>query len=76
MDVPMGLRKPDPAGKSAGSLTVRQVPRPHGHKVLESTLPGKPPKESAGCPYPKPTQVDEENIHRRSRERSLRNSAN
>jgi hypothetical protein len=73
MDVPMGLCKPVPAGKSTGALTVRQAPRPHGHKVPDFTLPGKTSKESVRCPYLKPTQVDEMNIHRRSREHSLRN---
>ena len=73
MDVPISLCKPDPAGKSTGSLTVRQAARPHGRKVLDSTLPGKPSKEFVGCPYHKPTQVDKDNIHRRSREHSLRN---
>ena len=73
MDVPMGLCKPDPAGKSTGSLTVRQDPRPHGRKVLDFTLPGKTSKEFDRRPYHKPTQVDKDNIHRRSREHSLRN---
>ena len=73
MDIPMALCKPDCAGKSTQSLTVRQGPRPHGRKVFNSTLPGKPPKESVGCPYHKPTQVDKDNLHRRSREHSLRN---
>ena len=54
-------------------LTVRVVTRSHDHKVPDFTLPGKPPKESSRCPYHKPTQVDEVNIHRRSREHSLRN---
>ena len=66
-------RKPDPAGKSAGSLTVRLGTRPLGRKVSDFTLSGKTSKESSRCPYHKPTQVDEVNIHRRSRERSLRN---
>ena len=73
MEIPMVLCKPDRAGKSTRSLTVRQGPRPHGRKVLDSTLPGKSSKESTRCPYHKPTQVDEVNIHRRSREHSLRN---
>jgi len=73
MDVPMGMCKPDPAGKSTGSLTVRHEPRPHGRKVPDFTLPGKTSKEFGRRPYHKPTQVDEVNIHRRSRERSLRN---
>ena len=47
--------------------TVRQGPRPHGHKVLNFTLPGKSSKESVRCPYHKPTQVDKDNLHRRSR---------
>jgi hypothetical protein len=40
------------------------------------TLPRKTSKEKFGEPYHKPTQVDEENIQRRSREHSFRNSAN
>jgi hypothetical protein len=54
-------------------LTVRVVTRSHDHKVSDFTLPGKTSKESTRCPYHKPTQVDEVNIHRRSRERLLRN---
>jgi hypothetical protein len=73
MDVPIGHCKPDPVGKSAGSLTVRMVTRSYDRKVSDFTLPGKSSKESTRCPYHKPTQVDEVNIHRRSRERSLRN---
>ncbi len=42
-------------------------------KAAEFTLPGKSSKESFRCPYLKPTQVDEMSIHRRARERSLRN---
>jgi hypothetical protein len=52
---------------------VRLGTRPHGHKVPDFTLPGKTSKEFVWCPYLKPTQVDKVNIHRRSRERSLRN---
>ena len=66
-------RKPVPVGKSAGALTVRLGTRPLGRKVSDFTLPGKTSKESSRCPYHKPTQVDEVNIHRRSRERLLRN---
>ena len=73
MDVPIGHCKPDLGGKSPGSLTVRVVTRSYDRKVSYFTLPGKSPKESSRCPYHKPTQVDEVNIHRRSRERSLRN---
>ena len=74
MDVPMyrcasWIPQENPRGHS----TVRQGPRPHGHKVPDFTLPGKTSKESDRCPYHKPTQVDKVNIHRRSRERSLRN---
>ncbi len=69
----VGECKPDPGGKSAGSLTVRLDTWPYGREVSDFTLPGKPSKESARCPYHKPTQVDEVNIHRRSRERLLRN---
>jgi hypothetical protein len=65
--------KPDLVGKSARSLTVRVVARSYDRKVSDFTLPGKSPKESSRCPYHKPTQVDEVNIHRRSREHSLRN---
>ncbi len=39
---------------------MRRGARPYGRKVPEFTLPGKTSKESAGCPYHKPTQVDEE----------------
>ena len=56
-----------------GHSTVRLGTRPLGHKVSDFTLPGKASKESSRCPYHKPTQVDEVNIHRRSREHSLRN---
>ena len=42
----------------------------------EFTLPRKTSKENAREPYLKPTQVDEENIQRRSSESLLRNSAN
>ena len=56
-----------------GHSTVRHATRPHGHKVLDFTLPGKTSKENIRCPYHKPTQVDKDNIHRRSREHSLRN---
>jgi hypothetical protein len=73
MDVVVAECKPDPVGKSAGSLTVRFVTWPYGRQVSDFTLPGKTSKESSRCPYHKPTQVDEVNIHRRSRERSLRN---
>ena len=76
MDVPICRRKRDLVGKSAGSLTVKLVTRPQGHKVVDSKPPGKSPKESLAHPYRKPTQVDEDNIQRRSREHSFRNSAN
>ena len=56
-----------------GHSTVRLDTWPYGRQVSDFTLPGKTSKESARCPYHKPTQVDEVNIHRRSRERSLRN---
>ncbi len=69
----VGQCKPVLAGKSARALTVRLDARPYGRKVPDFTLPGKTSKESARCPYHKPTQVDEVNIHRRSRERLLRN---
>ena len=69
----VGECKPDPAGKSVGSLTVRLDWWPYGRQLSYFTLPGKTSKELARCPYHKPTQVDEVNIHRRSRERLLRN---
>ena len=56
-----------------GHSTVRLDTWPYGRQVSDFTLPGKTSKESARCPYHKPTQVDEVNIHRRSREHSLRN---
>src|ERR1700730_2330818 len=56
-----------------GHSTVRLGTWPYGRQVSDFTLPGKTSKESSRCPYHKPTQVDEVNIHRRSRERSLRN---
>ena len=56
-----------------GHSTVRLDSWPYGRQVSEFTLPGKTSKESTRRPYHKPTQVDEVNIHRRSRERSLRN---
>ena len=62
-----------PQENPRGHSTVRPVPRPHGRKVSDLTLPGKSSKEFGWCPYLKPTQVDKVNIHRRSRERSLRN---
>ena len=73
MDVPIGHYKPDPKGKSVGSLTVKMVTRSYDRKVSDFTLPGKSYKESTRCPYHKPTQVDKDNLHRRSREHSLRN---
>ena len=73
MEVLVAQRKPVPVGKSAGALTVRLGTRPYGRKVSDFTLPGKTSKESTRRPYLKPTQVDKVNIHRRSRERLLRN---
>src|SRR3979490_2850193 len=62
-----------PEENAWGHWAVREVSRSYDRKVSDFTLPGKSPKESSRCPYHKPTQVDEVNIHRRSRERSLRN---
>ena len=76
MDVPICRHKRDLIGKSVGSLTVKPVTRPKGHKVVDFKPPGKSSKESLTHPYRKPTQVDEENIQRRSSEGLLRNSAN
>ena len=76
MDVPICQQQWDPAGKSTGSLTMKLVTKPQGCKVADAKPPGKSSKESLSQPYRKPTQVDEESIHRRSREHSFRNSAN
>ena len=76
MDVLICRHKRALAGKSTRALTVKPVTRPQGHKVADSRPPGKSSKESPAQPYRKPTQVDEESIHRRSREHSFRNSAN
>ena len=62
-----------PQENPRGHSTVRPGPRSHDRKVSDFTLPGKTSKEFVWCPYLKPTQVDKVNIHRRSRERSLRN---
>ena len=69
--------KPVSLGKSGEALTVRRkgVVR-MGEIRAEFTLPRKTSKENRREPYLKPTQVDEENIQRRSGERSFRNSAN
>jgi hypothetical protein len=77
MDVPLMRRKRVRLGKSGrASQTVRARTRAYAHKVREATPPRKAAKESCRKPYLKPTQVDEESIHRRSREHSFRNSAN
>ncbi len=62
-----------PQANPRGHSTVRLGTWPYGRQVSDFTLPGKTSKELARCPYHKPTQVDEVNIHRRSRERLLRN---
>ena len=49
-----------------GHSTVRDRARAFARKVRNSTLPRKASKENPGEPYHKPTQVDEENIQRRS----------
>ncbi len=71
-----GCSEEGPAGKSTGPVqshsevhTDRVLPS----KVRDFTLPRKAAKQFPGQPYPKPTQVDEVNIHRRLREHSLRN---
>src|SRR3989304_6070540 len=77
MDVPICQHKWDPAGKSTGSLTMKLVTRPQGRKVADAMPPGKSSKgQSPPQPYRKPTQGDEANIQRGSREHSFRNSAN
>ena len=66
----------DPAGKSTGSVQSHSEVWADGTcpgKVRDFTLPRKAAQQSLTQPYPKPTQVDEVNIHRRLREHSLRN---
>ncbi len=55
-----------PVGKSAGKLSLRRKAVPLMGKATDSTLPRKTSKENVREPYLKPTQVDEENIQRRS----------
>jgi hypothetical protein len=76
MAMRIDARKLEPAGKSAGSLTVRRRAVPFRGKGDEFKLPRKTSKENVREPYLKPTQVDEESIQRRSSESSFRNSAN
>ena len=45
-------------------------------ELAMSTLPRKASSQMSRCPYRKPPQVGEENILRRARKPSLRNSAN
>ena len=47
-------------------ITETQSSTPYGVKAADSTLPRKTSKEKVREPYLKPTQVDEENIQRRS----------
>ena len=70
------VRKLVSAGKSAETLTVRHRAVASRREGDDLTLPRKTSKENTGKPYLKPTQVDEENIQRRSSEGSFRNSAN
>ena len=64
-------------GKSARDvITETQSSTPYGGKLLIPRCQEKPLRRTVREPYLKPTQVDEENIQRRSRERSFRNSAN
>ena len=73
MTITIDACKPDPVGKSAGSFNGQTQSIPVRGKAAEFTLPRKTSKEKLGKPYLKPTQVDEENIQRRSREGSFRN---
>ena len=73
MAIGIDARKPDLIGKSVRSLTVRRKAKAYCRNAAEFTLPRKTSKENAWEPYLKPTQVDEENIHRRSSESSFRN---
>ena len=66
MAIAVAARKLDTIGKSVGSLTVRCCTVPYGAYDSDSTLPRKTSKENVRDPYLKPTQVDEENIQRRS----------
>src|SRR6266478_5984115 len=61
-----------PQENPRGHATVRLGTCPYGRQVSDFMPPGKTSKESSRCPYHKPTQVEEVNIHSRSRERSLR----
>ena len=76
MTMGFDTRKLDLVGKSVRSLTVRYYTVPYGAYDADFTLPRKTSKEKDWEPYHKPTQVDEDNIQRRSSESSLRNSAN
>ena len=76
LDMGLARTEEDPAGKSTGSVQSRSEVRANRllpGKVRDVTLPRKAAKESPTQPYLKPTQVDEVNIQRRSREHSLRN---
>jgi hypothetical protein len=73
MTITVDACKPDPTGKSVGSFNGETQSIPVWGKAAEFTLPRKTSKETSGKPYLKPTQVDEENIQRRSREGSFRN---
>jgi hypothetical protein len=77
MSITLDACKPAPPGKSGGAFNGEtQSSTPVWGKAAEFTLPRKTSKQNHGEPYLKPTQVDEENIQRRSREHSFRNSAN
>ena len=76
MAITVDACKVSPTGKSVGESSLRRKAYPLWGNAADSTLPRKTSKENKREPYLKPTQVDEENIQRRSRERLLRNSAN
>ena len=73
MEITVDARKPVLAGKSARAFNGEAQSIPVWGNAADFTLPRKTSKENGGEPYLKPTQVDEENIHRRSSEGSFRN---
>jgi hypothetical protein len=67
---PAGVAEGNPSGGSPKEETG-----PYGQKWLSPLHQEKPSSENRGCPYPKPTQVEAEELRRRVSEPSLRNSA-
>ena len=73
MAMTFNARKAVPAGKSTGAFNAEAQSIPVWGNAADSTLPRKSSKENSREPYSKPTQVDEDNIQRCSREHSFRN---